>query len=94
MLTLEKLKAMQPNEVIDCGIAPNSPEGIFMTDSNIGKELLWVAKRGRIHDWTIYCHWKEKGMQYVLDCGDKITSKANIQKLVLCDDEAFKMYRF
>lgn len=54
ILTLEMLKAMKPHTVFATGITDNSPDGIFMTNENIGKKLMWVAKRGEIHDWAIY----------------------------------------
>lgn len=94
MLTLEKLKLMPEEEVFAEGIVPNSPDGIYMTDSNPGREMLWVAKRGRIHDWAIYIHWADNGIEFVKTQGDKVTSEQNIKKLVPCDDEAFKMYRY
>lgn len=94
MLTLQQLKDMEPGSVFAKGITQNSPEGIYMIDSNIGKELTWVAKRGGIHDWAIYIHWSENGEQYVIEHGDKVNSETNIKKLVPCDEQAFGMYRF
>lgn len=94
MLTLEKLKAMHPNQIIGSGIIPNSPDGLYMTNTRKGDELMWVAQRGKIYDWTIYCHWIESGKDYILNSGDKVYDVENIKKLVPCDDEAFKMYRF
>ena len=85
---------MKPSSVFASGEIENSPDGIFMTSSNIGKKLLWIAKRGGIHDWAIYCHWADKGIEYVISNGDKVTSPQNIKKLVPCDDEAFSMYRY
>lgn len=91
MLTLKKLKEMEPGTIFDSGLIVDSPEGINMTNSK--KMLKWVAVRGGIHDWCIYCHWSIVSHDYVKRHGDKIYSKDNIKKLVPCDDEAFKMYR-
>lgn len=93
ILTIDKLKAIPPGTIFSEGITSNDPEGIYMTDSNVGRKLYWVAKRGEIHDWTIYIHWADKGRQFVIDAGDKVTGEANIKKLVPCDDEAYKIYR-
>ena len=93
-LTLQDLKNMKPAEIFAMGITENSPDGIFMTNSNLGKKLLWVAKRGDIYDWAIYIHWAENGEDYVISNGDKVINKSNIKKLVPCDIEAFKMYRY
>lgn len=94
LLTLEKLKELDKYSIIAHGITTNDPEGIYMTNSDKGRKLIWVAKRGYIPDWTIYIHWADNGLDYVLDYGDKVISPANIKKLVPCDDEAFKMYRY
>lgn len=94
LLTIEKLKSIKEGQVFMTGEIENSPEGLNMSSSNIGKKLMWVAKRGTIHDWAIYAHWADKGFDFVLTQGDKVTSKDNIKKLVNCDDEALSMYRF
>ncbi len=85
---------MKPSTVFAKGEIENSPDGLFMTTSNIGKKLIWVAKRGGIHDWAIYCHWADKGEDYAREHGDKVTSERNIKMLVPCDNEALSMYRF
>ena len=50
MLTIEKLKEMKPGTIFAQGITTNDPNGIYMTNSNIGRKLLWIAKRGGIYD--------------------------------------------
>ena len=91
MLTLEKLKSMEQFSVFAVGTTVDSPEGINMTNS--GRKLRWVAVRGGIHDWAIYCHWDEYGYDWIKQFGDKVHDEDNIRKLVPCDDESFKMYR-
>ena len=91
MLTIEMLKEMKQGLFVR-GEAVDSPLGINMTNS--GKMLKWVAVRGGIHDWTIYCHWSEgNSYDWVCASGDKIFSEDIIRRLVLCSDEAYKMYR-
>jgi len=92
-LTLQQLKDMKPGVVFADGITENSPDGVYMTNSDMGRKMIWVAKRGGIHDWAIYIHWADKSVQWVTEHGDKVTNKGNIKKLVPCDDEAFAMYR-
>lgn len=92
MLTLEKLKAMQPGLWFATGLTTDDPKGINMNRS--GKQLKWVAVRGGIWDWAIYIHWAESSIGYVASNGDKVTFESHIKKLVPCDDEAFKMYRY
>lgn len=93
MLTLQQLKEMPPATVFASGEVENSPDGIFMTSENVGKKLLWAAKRGGIYDWAIYIHWAEKGLEYALTHGDKVYKDEYIRKLVPCDDESLQMYR-
>jgi len=92
MLTLEQLKAMPEHTVFATGIAKDVEDGLFMTGS--GKDLRWVAVRGGIYDWTIYCHFAEHDVEWVRRQGDKVCMERNIKGLVPCDDEAFKMYRY
>lgn len=94
-LTIERLKQIQPGEIISQGTTANSPEGILMTDYDIGKELLWIAKKGHGYDdWCIYAHWAENGLDFVITNGDKVTSERNIKKLVPCTEEVYSLYRF
>jgi hypothetical protein len=90
-LTLQMLKDMEPG-IFATGTVSDNPVGVNMTNS--GKLLRWVAVRGGIHDWKIYCHWAEHDEQWIKAQGDKITNEDNIRKLVPCDDEAFGMYAF
>lgn len=92
ILTLEKLKAMKRSTIFATGLEWDLPKGINMTNS--GKQLRWVAVRGDIWDWAIYCHWANRSEEWIKDYGDKVTFKSHIKKLVPCDDEAFKMYRY
>lgn len=94
ILDLETLKSLPIGEVFAQGVATNSPEGVYMTDENLGKKMIWVAKKGHGHnDWCIYIHWLEKGLNFVIQNGDKVTDKINIQKLVPCTDEVLDRYR-
>jgi len=92
VLTLEKLKAMKPGTLFASGYATDGPGGLNMSRS--GKKLRWVAVRGGIWDWAIYCHFKGHPDKWICDHGDKVTFESHIKKLVPCDDEAYKMYRW
>jgi len=92
MLTLEKLKEMKPGTIFAKGTVSDNSVGINMTGS--GNLLRWLAVRGVIHDWAIYCHWASRSFDWIRQSGDKVTSESNIRKLVPCNDEAFKMYRY
>ena len=92
MLSLKDLKEMQPDQVIATGIANDNPDGLFIANTN--RQLRWVAVRGYIHDWCIYCYFADKDVEWIKRRGDKVCDEKHIKGLVPCDDEAFKMYRY
>lgn len=92
MLTPEQLKAMPSDDIFASGTAMDNEDGLFM--ANTGKKLRWVAVRGGIHDWAIYCHFADKREDWIRRHGDKVCDERHIKKLVPCNDEAFKMYRY
>lgn len=97
ILTIEKLQSYQPNTIFLQGILTDNPDGINL--SNTENKVRWIAVRGDIPDWTIYAQNPNYGeLQWdiinILKQGDKITNPYNIRKLVPCDDEAFKRYRY
>jgi hypothetical protein len=91
-LTKKIFDQIKDGNVIAKGVLPNSPDGLFMSDS--GGELFWIAKKGFVNDWAIYCHWSWHTEEYILSNGDKIMSEEHIRKCVPCDDEVFKSYRY
>ena len=86
ILTLQKLKDMEPFAIIATGITTNP---ILHNEP-----VRWVAKRGEIYDWALYYHYDFNTVQYVMEYGDKCFTKSVIKELVPCDEEAFNMYRF
>jgi hypothetical protein len=93
ILTREMLEAMTAGAIIAKGETVNSPDGVYMTDQNIGAPLKFVAKRGGFRDWAIYVDWAYKSDEDVLKMGQKVFGNEHIKKLVPCDEEALKMYR-
>jgi len=90
-LTLNKLKAMQPEEIFATGTLLDAPDGLNMTNSR--QMLRWVAVRGAIGDWAIYCHFADKDPEWIKRLGDKVYNERDIKRCVNCDEAAFKMYR-
>lgn len=86
MLTLEKLKAMRPQEIFATGITLN-------TKLHYDK-VRWVAVRGEIPDWSIYYQLPTFTKSEVAYIGEKVTTKSVIEELVPCDSEAMEMYRY
>ncbi len=91
MLTIKDLQDMEPGAIIDSGVTIDNRTGINMSGSD--RVLRWVAVRGNIHDWAIYVLFAEEDEYTVRRQGDKVIGKENIQRLVPCDDEAYRMYR-
>lgn len=86
MLTKEMLEAMPPDTIFATGVV-NEP-GLYIAP------VRWLAVRGGIWDWAIYYHKEESSMEFVRDHGDKCFTEEIIKKLVPCNEDAFKMYRY
>ena len=86
VLTVDVLESMEE------GIFVRGEE--FIPEISPDKKLRWVAVRGGIADWAIYCHLAYNSFEFVHSCGDKIFDESVIRKLVPCTDEAWERYRF
>jgi len=93
MLTLKEFKKIPEGKIFASGTLPNTPEGLFMTNSHPGRMLLWIAKKGYGNDWAIYCHWIENGKYFVETQGDKVTALGNIKTCISCTKKVLKLYR-
>ena len=93
LLTLEQLKGMKPFEIFAHGIISNDIMGVWMSPNKTGESLSWVAVRGFVEDWAIYCHYSEHPIEWIAKYGNKLWFKDDVLKLVPCDDSAFKVYR-
>jgi hypothetical protein len=91
--TIEDFYLIVPGHIFAHGEAPNSPDGLFMTDTRPGEKLHWLAKKGYNNDWAIYCHWAEKSWDFIEHSGDKVKGIQNIRNVFLCDDEMLSRYR-
>ena len=94
IMTLTELESIPSGAVFAEGTTTNDPEGVYMTDHRRGDKLKWVAKKGGILDWAIYCDWAEATREHCISNGQKVTSRDNIRKLVPCTDEMMKVYRY
>lgn len=102
MLTKQLLESYKPDQIFATGEIVDGPLGIQLTNS--GNQLRWVAVRGRIPDWAIYCLGTARDIHsrahstfsetYVRDYGDKLYEEESILRLMPCDEEALKLYRF
>lgn len=92
-LTLDQLTAIPADKIFRSGVALNLSSDIYMTDSNEGSELLWVAVKGYDNDWCIYIYWNTVPIEEVARSGDKIHSEDYIKKLVPCEDAVYDRYR-
>jgi hypothetical protein len=94
MLTLKQLKNMEPESIFARGEFEDNHIGINISDSN--KLLKWVAVRGGIHDWAIYCDSPYSPLfsyESIKELGYKIHNRDFIRRLVDCDIESLEWYR-
>lgn len=92
-LTLKEFNLIKNNTVFDKGIVLNSPEEVYMTNTDLNRPMLWVAVKGNYNDWCIYIHWADNDEEYVLNYGDKVINSENIKKLISCDNDVLSLYR-
>lgn len=91
MLTLQKLKDMDPDTVFATGFTKDGYDAVNMYGK--GQDLKWVATRGEADDWAIYvapADWEDLRVKQM---GDKVSNRESIKKLVPCDDQVLEMYR-
>ena len=93
-MTFEEFTKLPPGEIFASGILPNTPEGLYMTDTCVGDMLRWVAKKGQANDWAIYVHWSRYSIDYVASYGDKVTMRDHILLCVPCDEKMLSYYRY
>jgi len=92
LLTLQKLKSIEPKTIFaKKGTFKDGPEGINI--ARTGQLLKWVAVKGDVDDWAIYCQAADWSDEEIRRMGDKIQDRVNIMKLVPCDNEALSAYR-
>jgi len=90
-ITQERFDAATNGEIFAFGTAPDSPEGLHMTGS--GKLLKWVAVKGWIGDWSIYCGWSHQPSYEIASNGDKVHSIENIKNVIIIPEEILERYR-
>jgi len=94
MLTIDIFDKIPAGKIFLTGELSNEPGGLYMTDSNIGGKLTWIAKKGYNYDWCIYCHWSMWSVEHIARHGEKVVGEVHIQRCVPCDNEVFKRYRY
>lgn len=104
-LTVDDLIQMRPGFIFASGDIPNDAEdGILMDTFEEYQALRWIASRGEgYHDWAIYISQAEStnigdGVytipdEWIRKNGIKLSSEANIKKLIPCSDAAYALYR-
>ena len=90
-LSWEDYLKIKPNQVFASGSAPDSPEGLHMTGT--GKTLYWVAVKGAMQDWAMYCEWAPDPW-YIRNNGQKVHDPQNIKNVIKDDRRVMDQYRF
>lgn len=95
MLTFDQFTKFKEGEVFAMGEAQNTISGIHLTFEHYGRMLKWVAKKGAVNDFAVYAKWSDTStFDDVTNVGEKVTCLHTVKRLINCDDEVLKHYRF
>lgn len=92
-MTTQEFTDIAPGSVFMSGQIENNRQGLFMTDCDENRMLVWAAKKGYNEDWVIYTYWADHGLAYCLTNGDKVQNEDNIKKLIPGCEEILNRYR-
>lgn len=97
-LTLQEFSQIPNGQIFRSGVCFNTPGELYMTNERLMDKLIWVAKKGEVEDWAVYCLWYEnkEGSEVcnmVARFGQKVHGAEAIQFAVPCTDEVFSLYR-
>lgn len=91
MLTLEEYDKIPIGTIFREGISTNSPSGVYMTTSDTGRLLRWVAIK-KFEGWIMYIHWSLSNSEYISRHGDSLSNKDIVKRLIPCTDEVYDLY--
>lgn len=90
ILSWEDFLEIPAREVFAKGIARDDVDGLNMLGT--GNPLYWVAVKGRIDDWAIYCSWSSNEL-FIRDHGEKVHDRKGIQNVINVDERVLARYR-
>jgi hypothetical protein len=90
-MTIQEFKEIPPREIFRTVITKyHTVERL----NGAWPKLMFVCKKGLGYDdWAIYCHFPERGVEWIRDHGDKVVGERNIRSVFPCSDEVFALYR-
>jgi hypothetical protein len=90
-MTLQEFQEIPPGEVFRTVITKYHT---FERVDGEWPELMFICKKGYGYDgWAIYCHFPEKGVEWIKEHGDKVHSQSIIRSIFPCSDEVYALYR-
>ena len=90
MITVQKLKLIDPLSIFASGIDIDNEQGINIASTN--KLIKWVAVKGQFYTWCIYVGMASKSYQIIRDRGLKI-SLSEARTLLLAPEQVFELYQ-
>ena len=90
--TTYHLFCLDPDTIISKGFTTDSDDGIHIDGTK--QKLKWIAKKGAVNDWSIYCHSAKLPDIEILKNGFKVRHPDEIQKLLPCTKDVLTRYRY
>lgn len=91
MLTYDEFVALPAFELFAHGMTNDKPGGLNIMGT--GKSICWVAVKGKINDWAMYCGWSNN-IEHLMQFGDKVLDKTNITNVLKVDEQVLNCYRY
>ena len=91
MLTIDQFNLIPAGKMFYTSTVSDNIHGINMSASD--RLLRFVAVKGHVDDWAVYCLWADHPADYICEVGDKVRHRQHIGHCVPCDDEVFARYR-
>lgn len=89
-ITKNRFFKLMPEEIFASGESTDNAEGINI--SNTGKDIYWIAMKGKGKDWAVYYAWNS-GLKFIKDFGEKVRNIDVVKNLFEVDDDVLALYR-
>jgi len=89
-ITDEMFKKAEHNTIFATGYAEDTAEELNLWQE--GLLYRWVAVKGTVDDWAVYCDYTCRTDEFIKHLGNKVP-EASVRNIIRVSDELFERYR-